>query len=278
MYTANPPTPTPGVATWPRQATLCPPWWTIPEAYRLQMHAFTRPSHQLRQKARAATLRNLHHTSIYRRLIFQAKEQGATTATTGTAIHTRLRENSKEGTYLLKFIHGQLYNGKLAKRYGHAPTDECPLCHRPDSCTHIARECKFHKNLTISRHNAACQLIHAAIRNSAKGGGELYGADDLRLVAADADNQNQTTEEELSTIMTPILEANQPTEGTTHTLIDRLEPLLPEVETRLRRHTDVSQDPRYDRATTAGDSECTEDPTRIPEWILPHETQERGPI
>ena len=109
MYTANPPTPTPGFATWPRQATLCPPWWTIPEAYRLQMHAFTRPSHQLRQKARAATLRNLHHTSIYMRLILQAKEQGATTATTGTALHTRLRDNSKEGTYLLKFSHGQPY-------------------------------------------------------------------------------------------------------------------------------------------------------------------------
>jgi hypothetical protein len=53
-----------------------------------------------------------------------------------------------------------------------------------------------------------------------------------------------------------------------------LEPLSPEVETRHRRHTDVSQDPRYDQATTVGDSECTEAPNRIPDWILPHETQE----
>ena len=36
----------------------------------------------------------------------------------------------------------------------------------------------------------------------------------------------------------------------------------------------MSQDPRYDQATTAGDSECTEAPTRIPECILPLETQE----
>ncbi len=45
MYTANPTTPTPVFAIGPRQATLRPPWWTIPEADRLQMHAFTRPSH-----------------------------------------------------------------------------------------------------------------------------------------------------------------------------------------------------------------------------------------
>ena len=72
--------------------------------------------------------------------------------------------------------------------------------------------------------------------------------------------------------MTPTQEENHPTEGTQQTLNDWLEPLPPEVETRHRRHTDVSQDPRYERATTAGDSECTEAPTRIPDWILPLET------
>jgi hypothetical protein len=65
----------------------------------------------MRQKVRAATLRSLHHTFIYRRLVIQAKKQGAPTATTGTALHVRLRENSKKGTKLLEFIHGQLYNG-----------------------------------------------------------------------------------------------------------------------------------------------------------------------
>jgi hypothetical protein len=73
MYTADPSTPTMALATGPRQATLRHPWWTIPEADRLKIHAFTRPSQQLRQKFRAATLRSLHHTSIYRRLIIQAK-------------------------------------------------------------------------------------------------------------------------------------------------------------------------------------------------------------
>ncbi len=132
MYTANPTTPPPILATGPRQATLRSPWWTIPEAGRLQMHAFTRPSMQLRQNVRDATLRSMHHTSLYRRLILQAKTTGARNAQTGASLHARLRTNPKEDTSLLKFVYGQLYNGKTAKRYGHAPTDECPLCRRPD--------------------------------------------------------------------------------------------------------------------------------------------------
>jgi hypothetical protein len=73
--------------------------------------------------------------------------------------------------------------------------------------------------------------------------------------------------------MTPTQEEEHLAEAPPHTPIDWLEPLPPEVETRHRRHTDVSQDPRYDRASTAGDSECTEAPSRIPDWILPLETQ-----
>jgi hypothetical protein len=90
------------------------------------MHAFTRPSMQLRRQVRAATLRSLHHTSLYRRLIFQSKASGARHAQTGLSIHTRLRTNPQEGVTLFKFLYGQLYNGKLANRYGHAPTDACP--------------------------------------------------------------------------------------------------------------------------------------------------------
>jgi hypothetical protein len=100
------------------------------------MHAFMRPSLQIRLKVRDALLRNLHHTFLYRRLIIEDKE--VRTHTIYRAIHKRFTSNSKEGTTLLKFIHEQLYNGKLAQRYGHAPTDECPFCHKPDSCTHIA--------------------------------------------------------------------------------------------------------------------------------------------
>ena len=103
----------------------------------------------------------------------------------GRAIHKKLKCTSKEGTTLLKFIYGQLYNGKIAMRYGHAPTDECPLCHKPDSCTHIIGECNKHEGLQIGRNNAACQLIHAANRKTSKGGGALHSEHELDLISAD---------------------------------------------------------------------------------------------
>ncbi len=99
---------------------------------------------------------NIHQSSLYRRLIVANKEKGARTKTVGQALHTRLAHSPWEGTSLLKFVYGQLYNGKLALRYGHTRTDECPLCHMPDSCTRIAGEFPDHEALRISRHNAAC--------------------------------------------------------------------------------------------------------------------------
>jgi hypothetical protein len=79
-------------------------------------------------------------------------------------------------------MYGQLYIGNLAKRYEHAPTNECPLCHKPYPCTHIIGECKDYEALRITRHNAACQLVHAAIRESSKGGGALHTVPDLVLI------------------------------------------------------------------------------------------------
>ena len=128
------------------------------------MHAFTRSSQQLRIKERHALLHSLHHTPLYKRLIVVNKIKGARLQTAGQAIHKKLNSNPKEVATLLKFIYGQLYNGKIARRYGHAPTDECPRCHWPDSCTHIVGECPDHEAMRIGRHDAACQLVHAAIR------------------------------------------------------------------------------------------------------------------
>ena len=70
----------------------------------------------------------------------------------------------------------------------------------PDSCTHIAGECPVHEALRISRHNAACQLVHAAIRKTAKGGGSLHSAPDLVLVMADTGTQPMTTGESLESL------------------------------------------------------------------------------
>jgi len=114
----------------------------------------------------------------------------------------------------------------------------------PYSYTHIEGECKAHKNLTIGRHNAACQLVHAAICNFAKGGGALYSAKDLVVLDADVGTQPQTTEEDLEGVPTLIQNIDDPTNGIQSETDDLLTPFTPEKARRHRRHTDVSQDPR----------------------------------
>ncbi len=66
------------------------------------------------------------------RLIIASEEQGARSKTVGQALHKKLTHSHWEGTLLLKFLYGQLYNGKLAMRHGHALANECPLCKMPD--------------------------------------------------------------------------------------------------------------------------------------------------
>ena len=156
-------------------------------------------------------------------------------------------------------------------RYGHALTDECPLCHMPDSCTHIAGECPDHEALRVSRHNAAYQLIHAAIRKIAKGGGALHSAPDLDLVMADTGTQPMTTGDSIESLSRTSEEPNlaPTTETSPHEWFAPL-PTLEEV--RRRCHTDVSQDPRYnqwDLSAADGEAECTAVPRRIPDWVLP---------
>jgi len=90
MFTAKPQPTMPALSTNTNCATLRRPWWTIPEAERLQIHAFTRPSSQLRLKIRDALLRSLHHSSLYKRLIVANKEKGARTYIVGHALHKKL--------------------------------------------------------------------------------------------------------------------------------------------------------------------------------------------
>ena len=68
-----------------------------------------------------------------------------------------------------------------------------------DSCTHIAEECPDYEALRISRHNAACQHVHTAIRKTAKGGAALHSAPDLIQVMADPCAQPITTGDSIET-------------------------------------------------------------------------------
>jgi RNase P/RNase MRP subunit p30 len=58
----------------------------------------------------------MHYISLLRRLILLARDKEVRIFDTGTALHKRLIENPADGTSLLKFAYGQLYNGKLALR------------------------------------------------------------------------------------------------------------------------------------------------------------------
>jgi hypothetical protein len=156
-------------------------------------------------------------------------------------------------------------------RYGHAPTDECSLCHMPHSCTHIAGECPDHEALRISRHIAACQLVHAAIRKTAKGGGSLHSAPDLVLVMADTGTQSMTTCESLMSLSSTE-EHTDPYPNPETPPHEWLAPLPTSEDIRRRRLTDVSQDPRYIHrglSATEGDVERTTAPRRMPNWVLP---------
>ena len=129
-------------------------------------------------------------------------------------------------------------------RYGHALIDECPLCHMPDSCTHIAGECPEHEALRTSRHNAACQLVHAAIRKTAKGGGSLHSTTYLISVMVDTGVQPMTTSDSIESL-SPTSEDTDPFSTTETIPHDWLAPLLKTEEIRRRRPTDVSLDPKY---------------------------------
>jgi hypothetical protein len=78
----------------------------------------------------------------------------------------------------------------------------------PDLCTHIAEEYPDHEALRISRHNVACQLIHAAIRTTSKEGGALHSAPDLVLVMADLGTQPMTTGDSLKSLSSPTDDIN----------------------------------------------------------------------
>ncbi len=116
-------------------------------------------------------------------------------------------------TSLLKYVYGQLYNGKLAHRYGHAPTDECPLCHRPDSCTHIAGECEAAKKPYHQPPQRGVSVGTHSNTRLRKRRGALYNANEQVLVVADAGTHPQTTEEDLEGLSFSSQDDNAPTRG-----------------------------------------------------------------
>jgi len=171
---------------------------------------------------------------------------------------------------------GNSKTAKLPRDIGTLPTAECPLCHKPNNCTHKAGECKDHEAVRINRHNAACQKVRAAIRKTSKGGGALHTAPDLVLISSCTGIPSQIAEESFD-LQSPYLgspssnEDNDPhpREHTSHSRW--LDPMPNPSRVHRMRHTDVSRDPRYETwslSAVDGDSECTAAPRRIPVWVL----------
>ncbi len=114
------------------------------------MHSFTRPSYLFVHKIKVATYRSLHHTILYRRLVLQFKGKEARICNAGQAIYKRLRTETKKGTKHNELESKQLFIGKLAPRYDHAPTDACPFCGSPNKLLHISQEYIRHTPATLS--------------------------------------------------------------------------------------------------------------------------------
>ena len=73
----------------------------------------------------------------------------------------------------LRYRGGGIFNQKLAVRYGLSTSLRCPVCHKPDSQSHILGGC-LHKRLHAQyckRHNQAGRLIAKALLHSVFGAG-----------------------------------------------------------------------------------------------------------
>ena len=111
------------------------------------------------------------------------------------------------------------------------------------------------------------QLANLYTRLSAKHrkGGGLHSAPDLTLIAADTGNLPQTTTANLATLSPQVRSSNL--QGPDHTSsTDWFDP-IPSLVPRNRRHTDVSEDPRYNLGCFSAaelDAECATASRRIP--------------
>ncbi len=118
-------------------------------------------------------------------------------------------------------------------------------------------------------------MVNATIRISAKGGGALHSASDLVMVTPDAGSYPLASQISLETLYSAHTTKANKDDGALHTPQDWLDPIPSTADTRRRRHTDVSQDPRYihqDHSASDYDAECTTTPKQLIPWVLSQES------
>ena len=206
----------------------------------------------------------LANRSLYRSLMVHAMQvDGALLSLPAANIQALIAKGErKHAMQLFKFMWGQLYNGKLAHRYGHADNDNCPLCGHPDSCTHIGSGCKKHSGLYINRHNAAVRCISNFLSTGPTGADSLLAG--MHLVSCDAGTQPLPDPTDLPALL-DLQEA---------VLAQWAEVDLDDIACGTdTRGSDVSLDPAtlklaLDRLHMSTDLPITA-PRRLPEWLLP---------
>jgi hypothetical protein len=208
--------------------------------------------------------------SLYRRLILKAQTDGARLHTTASQITRRRTSSPAQANQLYTFLWGQLYNGKIAHRYGKQPTSACRLCGLPDSCTHIAGTCPANTAHIIKKHNAAVQLVHTAIRKASKGGAALHRSP-LTLLCCDAGITPQTTTSQLHAITHPHEPPCPPTpDNAVAHLLDHLDP----TSFAPTKPTDIQMSPWT--LTPTSFTSIPKCPTHTLKASTPHATSHRG--
>ena len=125
---------------------------------------------RVRQYVGASATYGSLRPSVYGALWERARGEGTRVDLAAAGIHSRGALGlHRQAGWLYRFVWGQLYTGKLAKRYGRAATDACPLCGWPDSCGHVGGGCRALSPLYINRHNAAVRLVAEYVQNGAHG-------------------------------------------------------------------------------------------------------------
>ena len=169
----------------PVWAFATPPPTEVPLVAPQEQRAFTSLK-QMRKYVTPVLRLHTSRPSQYRNLFQHVlSHEGALLHLPSSHIHSRLRAgNVRHAMQLYKYLWGQLYCGKLAFRYKLAESDACPLCHYPDSCTHIGSGCPVLSGHYISRHDAAVRLVADYIAHCPKGACALHQS--LRLLSQDA--------------------------------------------------------------------------------------------
>ena len=111
-----------------------------------------------------------HTDGTYYKLWHDLRKHVHSNSSTAMWHSSELTENDRLLIHRTKW--GACYNNKLAHRFKRAPSDACPLCNQPDSCSHMLGGCEHPTMVALrqSRHDTAVKLVQEAVGDGKMGG------------------------------------------------------------------------------------------------------------